>query len=138
MLSTEQESLNLDFALREKRFACIQNITDGRYCDRNTSNRVQRNLHNYTLFSLVYLICRHTLPLIYCWSSEERLVLTMSMVLGLGAVHPKLSGSTIDMGKPYCIDFSFIHIAYMPADYYYYGNADSSYHSWFMFAVQSS
>ena len=31
MLSTEVESLNLEFALREKQFACIQNIADGRY-----------------------------------------------------------------------------------------------------------
>ena len=56
-----------------------------------------------------------------------------SMGLGLGAVHPKLSGSTIDVS--HCIDLSFIHIAYM-ADYY--GNADFSSHSWFMFALQSS
>ena len=31
MLSTEVESLKLEFALREKQFACIQNIADGRY-----------------------------------------------------------------------------------------------------------
>ena len=30
MLSTEQESLNLKFALKEKQFACIQNIPDER------------------------------------------------------------------------------------------------------------
>ena len=30
MLSTEQESLHLDFALKEKQFACIQKIADGR------------------------------------------------------------------------------------------------------------
>ncbi|KAI0227794.1 hypothetical protein LSAT2_021714 [Lamellibrachia satsuma] len=33
------------------------------------------------------------LPFIYCWSSEERL---HTAGLGLGAVHPKLSGSSID------------------------------------------
>ena len=31
VLLTEQESLNLEFALKEKQFACLQNIADGRY-----------------------------------------------------------------------------------------------------------
>ena len=31
MLSTESKLLNLEFALKEKQFACIQNIADGRY-----------------------------------------------------------------------------------------------------------
>ena len=30
MLSAEQESLHLEFALKEKQFACIQNVADGR------------------------------------------------------------------------------------------------------------
>ena len=52
MLLTEQESLNLEFALKEKQFACIKNIADGR--DVIGILPIGYGKPSYTQFSLVY------------------------------------------------------------------------------------
>ena len=105
MLSTEQQSLNLEFALKEKQFACIQNIADGRYVMGILPTGYGETLI-YTILPRVLdmLPGKHIgshmfmmLTLSWCWPSEERLHM---MGLGLGAVHPRLNGSTIDTGKP--------------------------------------
>ena len=104
MLSTEQESLNLEFALREKQFACIQNITDGRYVMGILPTFTSSLLFTVGHRKKYYTQCRWALDLVrfigrktthdvyepWTWrgSSEGRLH-TMSMSLGLGAVHRK-------------------------------------------------
>ena len=105
MLSTELESLNLEFALREKQFACIQNIADGRY--------VMGILPTGYRETLIYIILSRVLDMLpgnigchtltWCcllFTVGHRKKDYTTMGLGLGAVHPKLSGSTIDTGKP--------------------------------------
>ena len=90
----------LEFALKEKQFACDENIADGRYVMGILPTEYGETLI-YTILPRVLdmlpgSISWHTLtwclllPFIYCWSSEERL-----HMMGLGAVHPKVSGSTI-------------------------------------------
>ena len=84
MLSTDQRSLNLEFALNEKQFACIQNVD------------VMEILPTGYGKTVIYTILPRVLNMLpygdWCWSSEERL-----HMMGLGAVH--LSGNTVT-GKP--------------------------------------
>ena len=95
MLSTEQEWLNLEFALKEKQFACIQNIADGRYVMGILPTGYGETLIYTNLPRVLDVLPGNigwhiVLPFIYGWSSEEIL-----HMMGLEAVHPKLSGSTI-------------------------------------------
>ena len=108
MLSTEQESLNLEFALslRKKQFACIQNIIDERYVMGILPTGYGETLICTILPRVLYMlpgnIGWHTLTwccLLFTVGHRKK-DYSRSMGLGLGAVHPKLSGSTIDTGKP--------------------------------------
>ena len=95
MLPTEQEALHLEFALKEKRFACTQNIADGR----EVMGILQigyRKILIYTILPFVIdmLPGKHmfNVDMVLVIGKEDRL-----HMIGLGAVH--MSGNIIDTGK---------------------------------------